>query len=158
MKENVLDVLMYLFENYIDEDTEIEPDRIQLQDKLLEAGFPGAEIDRAFDWLENLANQENNPLKQPLSDSALRVYTERETDRLDARSRGFLLFLEQNGVLDAATRELVIDRIMDLDAEDISLDQLKWVTLMVLFNRPDQEAAYTWLESMMFDSPPEFLH
>lgn len=158
MKENVLDVLMYLFENYIDEDTEIEPDRIQLQDKLLEAGFPGAEIDRAFDWLENLANQEDNPLKQPLSDSALRVYTERETDRLDARSRGFLLFLEQNGVLDAATRELVIDRIMDLDAEDISLDQLKWVTLMVLFNRPDQEAAYTWLESMMFDSPPEYLH
>ncbi|MFN2349068.1 MAG: DUF494 family protein [Thioalkalivibrio sp.] len=158
MKENVLDVLMYLFENYIDEDTEIEPDRIQLQDKLLEAGFPGAEIDRAFDWLENLANQENNPLKQPLSNSALRVYTERETDRLDARSRGFLLFLEQNGVLDAATRELVIDRIMDLDAEEISLDQLKWVTLMVLFNRPDQEAAYTWLESMMFDLPPEFLH
>jgi Smg protein len=158
MKENVLDVLMYLFENYIDEDTEIEPDRIQLQDKLLEAGFPGAEIDRAFEWLENLANQEDNPLKQPLSDSALRVYTERETDRLDARSRGFLLFLEQNGVLDAATRELVIDRIMDLDAEDISLDQLKWVTLMVLFNRPDQEAAYTWLESMMFDSSPEYLH
>ncbi|ACL71291.1 DUF494 family protein [Thioalkalivibrio sulfidiphilus] len=158
MKENVLDVLMYLFENYIDEDTEIEPDRIQLQDKLLEAGFPGAEIDRAFDWLENLANQEDQPLGQARHDSALRVYTDREVERLDARARGFLLFLEQNGVLDAGTRELVIDRIMDLDAEDISLDQLKWVTLMVLFNRPDQEAAYTWLESMMFDSPPEFLH
>jgi Smg protein len=157
MKENVLDVLMYLFENYVDEDTEIEPDRTQLQDKLLEAGFPGAEIDKAFEWLENLANQEN-AIGYPVNGTALRVYTDREAERLDARARGFLLFLEQNGVLSAATRELVVDRIMDLEAEDISLDQLKWVTLMVLFNQPDQEAAYTWLESMMFESPPEYLH
>ncbi|OOG28068.1 hypothetical protein B1C78_02265 [Thioalkalivibrio denitrificans] len=157
MKENVLDVLMYLFENYVDEETDIEPDRIQLQDKLLEAGFPGEEIDKAFDWLENLAGQEP-PMGGIVNGTALRVYTEKESERLDARARGFLLFLEQNGVLEAATRELVLDRIMDLEAEDISLDQLKWVTLMVLFNQPDQEAAYTWLENMMFDTPPEYLH
>ena len=157
MKENVLDVLMYLFENYVDEETDIEPDRNQLQDKLLEAGFPGEEIDKAFDWLENLAGQEQ-PMGAIVNGTALRVYTEKESERLDARARGFLLFLEQNGVLAAATRELVLDRIMDLEAEDISLDQLKWVTLMVLFNQPDQEAAYTWLENMMFDTPPEYLH
>ncbi|EHQ51262.1 hypothetical protein ECTPHS_01139 [Ectothiorhodospira sp. PHS-1] len=155
MKENVLDVLMYLFENYIDDDTELEPDREQLQDLLLDAGFPVAEIHKAFDWLENLAAQDSQTVH---AGSALRVYTKAEMNRMDAESRGFLLFLEQNGVLSPATREVVINRIMDLDAEDISLEEIKWITLMVLFNQPGQEAAYTWLENMMFDSPPEYLH
>ncbi|MBK1692381.1 DUF494 family protein [Ectothiorhodospira mobilis] len=157
MKENVLDVLMYLFENYIDDDTELEPDREQLQNLLLDAGFPVAEIHKAFDWLENLASQDPS-LKDLRTDSALRVYTDREMGRMDAQSRGFLLFLEQNGVLDPSTRELVISRVMDLDSEEIGLDELKWITLMVLFNQPGQEAAYTWLENMMFDHPPEYLH
>ncbi|MBK1671725.1 hypothetical protein CKO35_00130 [Ectothiorhodospira shaposhnikovii] len=156
MKENVLDVLMYLFENYMDDDTELEPDREQLRDLLLDAGFPVAEIHKAFDWLENLAGQDSPQTVH--AGSALRLYTEAEMNRMDAESRGFLLFLEQNGVISPATREVVINRIMDLDAEDISLEEIKWITLMVLFNQPGQEAAYTWLESMMFDSPPEYLH
>ncbi|SEQ38028.1 Smg protein [Ectothiorhodospira magna] len=156
MKENVLDVLMYLFENYIDDDTELEPDREQLQDLLLDAGFPGAEIQKAFEWLENLSDQDTPQTVH--AGSALRVYTQAEINRMDAESRGFLLFLEHNGILDPATREVVINRIMDLDAEDINLEEIKWITLMVLFNQPGQEAACTWLESMMFDSPPEYLH
>ncbi|MGM0677216.1 DUF494 family protein [Ectothiorhodospira marina] len=157
MKENVLDVLMYLFENYIDDDTELEPDREQLHNLLLDAGFPVAEINKAFDWLENLASQDTS-LKTLHTDSALRLYTEPEMNRMDATSRGFLLFLEQNGVLSPSTREVVINRVMDLDTEEIGLDELKWITLMVLFNQPGQEAAYTWLESLMFENPPEYLH
>ncbi|WP_006787028.1 DUF494 family protein [Thiorhodospira sibirica] len=157
MKESVLDVLMYLFENYADEDTELEPDREQLQHRLAEAGFPDREIDKAFDWLENLANQ----AAQFDSDSksqALRIYSVQEMERLDAQARGFLLFLEQNRVLNPLMRELVIDRVMDLETDDFSLDELKWVVLMVLFNQPGQEAAYSWLESIMFEGPPEYLH
>ncbi|MDD3517377.1 MAG: DUF494 domain-containing protein [Chromatiales bacterium] len=154
MKENVLDVLIYLFENYIDEDTEIEPDRALLQDRLIEAGFPGIEIEKAFDWLENLAN-----LEAPIHGGhALRVYTARESEKLNAGCQGFLLFLEQNGVLDPATREMVIDRVMALEADEINLDQLKWVVLMVLFNQPGQEAACTWIEDMVLDAAPTHLH
>ena len=81
-----------------------------------------------------------------------------ELDKLDTESRGFLLFLEQNGVLDAGQRELVLDRAMALDQEELELDDLKWVVLMVLFNQPGSEAAYAWMETQMFLDEPEPVH
>ena len=56
MKENVLDVLMYLFETYIDTEEEPEPDQNELRDELTRAGFGDSEIDRALDWLDGLAD------------------------------------------------------------------------------------------------------
>ena len=38
MKENVLDVLMYLFETYVDTDEEPEADQNELRDELAEHG------------------------------------------------------------------------------------------------------------------------
>ncbi len=38
--------------------------------------------------------------------------------------------------LDADQRELVLDRAMALDQDELDLDDLKWVVLMVLFNQP----------------------
>jgi Smg protein len=72
--------------------------------------------------------------------------------------RGFLLSLEQGGILSSETRELVIDRVMALEADDIGLQQLKWIILMVLFNQPGQEEAYACLEDMVFDEIPGYLH
>ena len=156
MKENVLDVLMYLFEHCMDDDeTETDtPDSEDLEIRLEEAGFHDTEIDRALGWLDRLVSQE--PLMNRRHfDAAQRVYTPAEQDRLDVEARGFLLYMEQNGLLTAGTRELVIDRVMELDTDDIDLDQLKWVVLMVLFNQPDDAIAYARLEEMvMLESAP----
>ena len=57
MKENVLDVLMYLFENYMYDEPEDDPDRESLQSSLLQAGFSEIEINKAFEWLDGLADQ-----------------------------------------------------------------------------------------------------
>lgn len=46
MKENVLDVLMFLFEKYFYDEPEQEPDRADMEANLHEAGFTNAEIDR----------------------------------------------------------------------------------------------------------------
>ena len=40
MKESVLDVLMYLFEHYLDEETEVDSDQESLRSELVRAGFP----------------------------------------------------------------------------------------------------------------------
>ena len=58
MKESVLDILIYLFENYFfDADLESapEPDRDALKDELQRAGFPEREVGRALEWLEQLS-------------------------------------------------------------------------------------------------------
>ena len=159
MKENVLDVLMYLFENYINDDIELDTDEESLRVELQEAGFAQIEISKAFDWLEGLAKLQDSPdALTPVNTSSVRVFTSEEQEKLDLESRGFLLFLEQTGVLDNQTREMVIDRVMALEADDIDLEQLKWVVLMVLFNQPGQEGAYAWMEDLVFEEAPVIVH
>ena len=159
MKENVLDVLMYLFENYLDDDEDdTGTDRESLTVELEQAGFPKGEINKAFDWLENLAT---NP---PETDTALdrpdtfRAYAPAELERLSSECRGFIQYLENIGILEAAQREVVIDRIMALDGGEIDLEQVKWITLMVLFNRPGQEDAYARMEDLVFDDSIGVMH
>ena len=154
MKETILDVLLYLFENYFYDDPDAVRVRDSLQRGLIQAGFSPTEISKAFDWLEALANQRPT-LANPRANGPVRVYVEAELDRLDRECLGFLMFLEQHGVLDADQRELALDRAMALDQEEVDLDDLKWVVLMVLFNQPGAEAAFAWMENQMFGDDPE---
>ena len=157
MKETILDVLLYLFEHYFYDDPDAVRDRDSLQNGLIQAGFSPAEINKAFDWLDELARQRPaSPVAR--LDIPVRVYAEPELDRLDIECRGFLMFLEQTGVIDADQRELVLDRVMALDQDEVDVDDLKWVVLMVLFNQPGSEAAYAWMESQMFEDEPEPVH
>ena len=165
MKESILDVLLYLFEHYFAEDA-APPlplgDDAALRDgplvtELTEAGFSTAEIQKAFDWLGALADQRPTAAA-PRAHGPTRVYFGPELDKLDVECRGFLLFLEQQGILDPEQRELVLDRAMALDQEELDLDDLKWVVLMVLFNQPGSEAAYAWMETQMFLDEPEPVH
>lgn len=154
MKENVLDVLVYLFENYInDDETELAVDEQTLRHELVGAGFSEPEVIKAFSWLEDLNPQklEGNGGDRLTHEGSIRVYTDRENEKLDIAGRGFLMFLEQVGILDAHSRELIIDRIMALEADDISLEQLKWVILLVLFNQPGLEDAYAWMEDFVYE-------
>jgi Smg protein len=159
MKETVFDVLMYLFDNYFEEDYEINSDQESLKYELVQAGFGDNQVSKAFDWLEGLALQKDLIESENLAGkSTLRMYSEREMEKLDVKCRGFLLFLEQSGVLDAYDREVVIDRAMALEAEEIDLQQLKWVVLMVLLNQPGKEAAFTWMEDIVMDDTHSGLH
>jgi len=159
MKESVLDVLMYLFEHYFDDETELDSDRESLKQELIEAGFPESEIGKAFEWLEGLtAGGAVAEAREGDDVPATRIYTDQECERLDLECRSFLLFLEQVRVLDSITRELVIERVEALEGEDIDLEQLKWVVLMVLFNRPGKEAVVAWMEDFVLDKASGRLH
>src|SRR5690606_1998098 len=127
MKENVLDVLMYLFENYMDDETEMNPDRESLRVELQEAGFRRTEITKAFAWLEGLAAEPGAADVALPAARSVRVFSNEEIARLEPAARGFLLYLEQVGLLNAQQRELVLDRVMALDADDVDVEQVKWV-------------------------------
>ena len=158
MKENMFDVLMYLFENYyMDDESELSSDRDVLHNELLEIGFPDTQINQAFEWLEGLS-PEKHPIQTPLTGNSLRVFSDIECERLDAESRGFLLYLEQMGILPPEAREHVIERVLALETEDFDISQLKWVILMVLFSQPGAEAAYAWMEDLVFDNLPGYIH
>ena len=46
-EETILDVLLYLFENYIYDDPDVVRDRDSLQKSMLQAGFSPTEINKA---------------------------------------------------------------------------------------------------------------
>jgi len=159
MKESVFDILMYLFDNYFEDYYEMNTDQESLKFELLQAGFGDVQVDKAFDWLDGLTLQKGFIKTEAMAENrTLRLFTEAETDKLDTECRGFILFLEHSGVLDAVDREVVIDRLMALESNDISLQQLKWVVLMVLLNQPGKEAAFTWMEDIVLDDVNTLLH
>jgi len=164
MNGTVLDILLYVFDRYmIDEAPEV-PERDILAQDLASAGFGEANVERALDWLADLAG-ERGRIQLPAAGEpgprcppSMRLYTAAETARLSVECRGLLLSLEEVGILNATQRELVIDRLLALDVEDLSLDQLRWVVLMVLSSQPGQEQACARMETLVFDSDPSTTH
>jgi len=159
MKEGVLDILIYLFENYFDADIDdgLEPDRATLKQELEHAGFPGEEVERALCWLEDLAADPGRAQPAPTA-RAVRVFDAIEQARLDTECRGYLVHLENVGILSPVQRELVIDRLMALEGDEIDLEKLKWVVLMVLFSQPGQETAFSRMEDLVFDERSGAIH
>ena len=158
MKENVLDVLMYLFETYVDTEEDPEPDQNELRDELSHAGFGDAEIDRALDWLDGLTEHQENLSFSPQGAHGTRVYSEFELERLDAGCRGYIAYLEQIGILSPPQREILVDRLLALETPDIDVEQIKWVVLMVLFSQPGQELAYARMEDLVFEENTGAVH
>lgn len=157
----MFDILMYLFENYIHSEAEVMVDHDILTDELTRAGFHQDEIYKALTWLEKLAALQDTdayPYFKRDAKPSFRIYTDEEKQLLDKESRGFLMFLEQVNVLDFTTREMVIDRVMELDTKYFTMDDLKWVVLVVLFNVPGQESAYSQMEDLIFDEQEGPLH
>ena len=158
MKENVLDVLMYLFETYVDAEEEPEADQNELRDELSRAGFGDSEIDRALNWLDALTENHESLNYNPQTPHGTRIFNEVETVRLDSGCRGFITYLEQIGILTPTQREILIDRNLALETPDIDVEQIKWVVLMVLFSQPGQELAYARMEDLVFDEGDTLLH
>ncbi|MBS3963110.1 MAG: DUF494 domain-containing protein [Methylomonas sp.] len=155
MKEDIFDVLIYLFENYLDSDGDNYPDSDVIASELLDAGFQQPDVNKAFDWLESLTDIDTIT---PAVSSSFRIFCPQELAVFDLECRNFLMFLEHSGILTPANREIAIDRAMALKDEEISLDRLKWIVLMVLLSQPGDSAAFSRMEDIVYDLVPVSLH
>lgn len=161
MKERVLDVLMYLFENYLEDSPDEPADQESLRIELLQAGFPSIEVTKAFDWLQDLSTISDSAgggLMEPCRYTSHRILSAIEMKKLDTGCQRLLLQLEQRGVIDSWTRELVIDRVMALEGEEIGLDELRWVVLMVLSNHSGYDHSYAMLEDIVLNDEYRYEH
>jgi Smg protein len=152
MDSSVFDILIYVFDRYMLEELPASPEREVLARDLESAGFGEADVERALDWLADLAEERERPSFNG-DGRAFRVYAPEELARLSPACRGLLCSLEHGGILSAAQREIVIDRLLALEAEELDLEQVKWVVLMVLSSQPGQELACAQMEDLVFDSP-----
>lgn len=158
----MLDILIYLFENFYEQnESEFLVDRDDLLSELIQVGFEEAEIHKAITWIENLVELRNGDIQVHLQVSAVnsvRIYTESEQFYINTECRGFLLFLEHIKVLNVETREMAIARLVELENSNLDLDDIKWVILMVLFNVPNGEKAYSQMEELVYAKEHNYLH
>src|SRR3990167_5147988 len=155
----MFEVLMFLFENYMDQDIALKMDNADIAVELEKIGFDRYEIDRALSWLDGLIQiQTAVALGPKLTSQAIRHYLPEESERLGVEGKGFLLYLEQLGILDPTTREVAIDRIMALDNREVDIARIRWVVLMVLFNQPDKRSALSLLQDMILADAFDVLH
>jgi Smg protein len=170
MNGTVLDILIYVFDRYMLDEAPEVPEREALARDLESAGFGEANVERALDWLADLAGERTRtsqaaaavaeadaPVEQT-DVQALRVFSTRELLHLPVDCRGLLMTLEQVGILSPPQREIVIERLMALDAEEFDLEKVKWVVLMVLSSQPGQEQACARMEDLVFEGPDSALH
>ena len=144
------DVLVYLFENC--QQAELAYDRERVARKLSAAGFEDADISEALHWLAGVLHAPH-AVREPLPDArrTFRAYAPRELSKLDAQCRGFLLTLEHSGILSPDTRELVLERALAAAGDALSLEQLKLIVLMVLWNQ--QTPTSQLLAEDLFSAP-----
>ena len=128
------EVLVYVFENCQQAEVAHESERVAK--KLSAAGFEDSDISEALHWLAGMgaAPQEPEP-NLPDARVSFRAFAPRELIKLDAQCRGFLMMLEQSGMLSAQAREQVLERCLAASGATLTLQQLKVVVLMVLWNR-----------------------
>lgn len=155
-EESVLGVLMYLFHNHLEKDNQIKLDDLELVDELKSAGFHAHNIGKAFRWLYRLLEFSDHDT-QPSAQS-FRVFSEEECWLMSLECRSFIMSLEHQGILTPLTREIVIHQAMELIHEGIDLGLLKWVTLMVLFNMPNCEAALSHMEFLVLSNAFDSIH
>ncbi|TAN84473.1 MAG: DUF494 domain-containing protein [Gallionella sp.] len=129
----MFEILMYLFESYFDAGSYPAVDK--LSRKLSAAGFEGDEISEALTWLSALQQQDTDSYPASLEHVGLRHFADLEMRRVGYEARQFLLFAEQQHMISTVEREMVIDRAVALQQENLGLDKLKMIMLMVLWSR-----------------------
>jgi Smg protein len=148
----MIDILVYLFENYLPDAC---PEPAVLARKLSAAGFGTDDISAALSWLDGLAGEAGERCRSPATANATRIYGEEEQERLPAACRGFITFLEQHDAVDVPLREAIIERALALPDDEVSLDRLKVIVLAVIWRYRHEVDALILEELLAEDSDDE---
>lgn len=159
MKDNIIAILMYLFHNHFRNEGDGTFSEDALTEELTQAGFFEEDIYTAFDWLKHLLALAHAEQEQEAeSVSATRVFSDAECFLFSPEVQSYLYSLEHKHILNAITRERVINRLLTADVDEISIEYVKMVTLMVLCSKPNEDMALARMEQMILAENGVGLH
>ena len=97
MTNNILDVLTFMFDflfESAEQDSSQELDDDLLKSHLSDAGFDSDRIEKALVWLENIAALQDGKIASfDTLHNSMRIYSQHEKSKLDAKARGFIMFM-----------------------------------------------------------------
>lgn len=133
MRESVIDVLFYLFDDLLPGHDRPETDLQEMAHWLNEAGFSAEDVARAMQWFYELSQLVGSAASEATPSEAVRVFAAEECRVLDADARDYLQGLLRCGALDHALLEKVVERLTALD-EKLDMTAVRWVTALVVLN------------------------
>ncbi|MEM9242500.1 MAG: DUF494 family protein [Pseudomonadota bacterium] len=156
MKQPLIDILAYLIHNYnehyIGGSTNVI-DTDLMADNMLAAGFHPSEVDFTVNWLADLKflQRSRNRIKAPKKTS-MRILSPAEKQRINEKAIDYLFHLESLGVIDARTREIVLDQALAQDdIVTIGVTEIKWMTMMALINKPTSQKKLVLISELVFN-------
>jgi Smg protein len=154
MKQEFHEVLLYLFEQVFAEPgpRPLLPDQKAVAFTLQAAGFAPDEVNQAVSWLQVLLDCEIGIVAKkprPLGLGSMRVYDPAELAKLGVSGISLLVLLEDAGLLDMESREAIINTAMAIeDIERLSLEQLRYIIVPVVFNKEGKQTLLTWIDRL----------
>lgn len=159
MRDNMFAVLMYLLEKHMGENFNFALNQEILTDELKQVGFHRNAIGKAFHWLKTMKRAESGIEQKKLQNASTnRIFAQYERQRLGEDCLMFVLFLQRVGILTAVTRELVLDCLLAIDEDKLTVVDVKWVVLIVLFNQPREKTALKLMEQLVLHDESTKLH
>lgn len=156
INDNILDVLTYmfdyLFEVVIDEDNNNIMDNMDLKQHLKQMGFEKEKVDKAMNWLEEIAVLQSEKQKSFETHGGLRIYSLEEQRKLGSKVMGLLMFMENAQQINTTQRESIIEQVMRLEQSSISMGDFKWVVMMVLGDNSNENVnELDWFDTLNFN-------
>jgi Smg protein len=122
-----------------------------LAQELSAAGFKQNDIDGAFNWFEEMKTRLTKSTDiYAQSKTSMRLFAENERKKINTESLGFVMFLQQAGVINDMERDLIIDRAMALPQKMITIEETRWITMIALWNE-GREKDYLFVEDALFN-------
>ena len=154
IKEDFLDILLYLFEYYSEDPVRESDTSFVIRDHLIDAGFQDAAIDHAMDWVEIFKNPKENMMLHIPSSSSVRILSDDEKNLLDVECQNYISRLEKFGLLTPEKRELLIDKLTSIGFEPMDLEVVKALSILMLFQEPSVEVKlHAYENEEIIDSP-----
>ena len=154
IKEDFLDILLYLFEYYSEDPVRESDTSFVIRDHLIDAGFQDAAIDHAMDWVEIFKNPKEDTMLHVPSSTSVRILSDDEKNLLDVECQNYISRLEKFGLLTPEKRELLIDKLTSIGFEPMDLEVVKALSILMLFQEPSVEVKlHAYENEEIIDSP-----
>jgi Smg protein len=154
IKEDFLDILLYLFEYYSEDPMRESDTSFVIRDHLIDAGFQDVAIDHAMDWVEIFKNSKEGIMLHTPSNSSVRILSDDEKNLLDVECQNYISRLEKFGLLTPEKRELLIDKLTSIGFEPMDLEVVKALSILMLFQEPSVEVKlHAYENEEIIDSP-----
>lgn len=151
----MFDILMFLFESYFYAGSYPDSDKLSL--KLSAVGFEDEDIRHALTWLTDLKQLTPADYPAVINDSGARCYADLELQRISPEALRFLAFWEQSKIITPVEREMILDRAVALNRENLPLNQVKLIALMILWNQ-HEDLDPLIVEDLFTSDNSEYLH